>query len=66
MKIGIDAQTILNPKMGDAAGLGHYTYQLIRYLLEIDKENEYVLYFSHRAREKDFQKFNMFRAEECQ
>jgi len=26
--------------------------------LEIDKENEYVLYFSHRAREKDFQKFN--------
>ena len=58
MKIGIDAQTILNPKMGDAAGLGHYTYQLIRYLLEIDKENEYVLYFSHRAREKDFDKFN--------
>ncbi|MCK5123306.1 MAG: glycosyltransferase family 4 protein [Candidatus Pacebacteria bacterium] len=58
MKIGIDAQTILNPKMGDAAGLGHYTYQLIRYLLEIDQENEYILYFSHRAREKDFEKFN--------
>lgn len=58
MKIGIDAQTILNPKMGDAAGLGHYTYQLIRYLLEIDKKNEYVLYFSHRAREKDFEKFS--------
>lgn len=58
MKIGIDAQTILNPKMGDAAGLGHYTYQLIRYLLKIDKENEYVLYFSYRAREKDFEKFN--------
>ena len=58
MKIGIDAQTILNPKMGDAAGLGHYTYQLIRYLLEIDKENEYVLYSSHRTREKDFEKFN--------
>ena len=58
MKIGIDAQTILNPKMGDAAGLGHYTYQLIRYLLEIDQENEYILYCSHRTREKDFEKFN--------
>ena len=58
MKIGIDAQTILNPKMGDAAGLGHYTYQLIRYLLEIDQENEYFLYFNYRVREKDIKKFN--------
>jgi len=58
MKIGIDAQTILNPKMGDAAGLGHYTYQLIRYLLKIDQKNNYILYFNHRAREKDFEKFN--------
>jgi len=59
MKIGIDAQTILNPKMGDAAGLGHYTYQLIRYLLKIDKENEYVLYFNYRVRKRDIEKFNM-------
>lgn len=58
MKIGIDAQTILNPKMGDAAGLGHYTYQLIRYLLEIDQENEYFLYFNYRVREKDIKKFS--------
>ena len=58
MKIGIDAQTILNPKMGDAAGLGHYTYQLIRYLLKIDQENEYFLYFNYRVREKDIKKFN--------
>ncbi len=58
MKIGIDAQTILNPKMGDAAGLGHYTYQLIRYLLEIDKENEYVLYFNYRVRKRDIEKFS--------
>ena len=58
MKIGIDAQTILNPEMGDAAGLGHYTYQLIRYLLEIDKENEYFLYFNYRVREKDIKKFS--------
>jgi glycosyltransferase involved in cell wall biosynthesis len=58
MKIGIDAQTILNPEMGDAAGLGHYTYQLIRYLLKIDQENEYFLYFNYRARKKDIKKFN--------
>jgi glycosyltransferase involved in cell wall biosynthesis len=58
MKIGIDAQTILNPEMGDAAGLGHYTYQLIRYLLEIDQKNEYFLYFNYRVREKDIKKFN--------
>lgn len=58
MRIGIDAQTILNPSLGDAAGLGHYTYQLIRYLLEIDKENEYYLYFNYRVRDKDIKKFS--------
>ncbi|MCK4591851.1 glycosyltransferase family 4 protein [Candidatus Parcubacteria bacterium] len=58
MKIGIDAQTILNPEMGDAAGLGHYTYQLIRHLLKIDHENEYVLFFNYRVREKDIKKFS--------
>lgn len=57
MKIGIDARTILNPEKGDAIGVGHYTYQLIRHLVEIDKENEYVLFFDFRVREKDIQKF---------
>lgn len=57
MKIGIDARTILNPEKGDAIGVGHYTYQLIRYLLEMDKENEYVLFFDFRVREKDVKKF---------
>jgi hypothetical protein len=52
MRIGIDARTILNPEKGDAIGVGHYTYQLIRHLLEIDKENEYVLFFDFRVREK--------------
>lgn len=60
MRIGIDAQTILNPEMGDAAGIGHYTYQLIRYLLEIDKKNEYFIYFNYRAREKDLKKFSKY------
>lgn len=58
MRIGIDAQTILNPEMGDAAGIGHYTYQLIRHLLEIDRKNEYFLYFNYRVREKDLKKFS--------
>jgi glycosyltransferase involved in cell wall biosynthesis len=57
MKIGIDARTILNPEKGDAIGVGHYTYQLIRHLLEIDQENEYVLFFDFRVREKDVKKF---------
>ena len=40
MRIGIDARTILNPEIGEAAGIGHYTYQLIRHLLIIN-ENSY-------------------------
>jgi glycosyltransferase involved in cell wall biosynthesis len=57
MRIGIDARTILNPEKGDAIGVGHYTFQLIRHLLEIDHENEYVLFFDFRVREKDVKKF---------
>ena len=60
MRIGIDAQTILNPEMGDAAGLGHYTFQLIRHLLMTDKENEYFLFFSYRVRQKDIEKIEKF------
>ncbi len=58
MRIGIDARTILNPDKGEAIGAGHYTYQLIRHLLQIDHENEYVLFFDFRAREKDIEKFS--------
>jgi len=57
MKIGIDARTILNPEKGDAIGVGHYTYQLIRNLLEIDQKNEYVILFDFHVREKDIKKF---------
>lgn len=45
MKIGIDCRTILDPKSGEAAGVGHYTYNLVKQLLEIDQENKYVLFF---------------------
>ena len=58
MKIGIDARSILNPEKGDAIGVGHYTYQLIRHLLKIDSENEYVIFFDFRVREKDVKKFS--------
>ena len=57
MKIGIDARSILNPEKGDAIGVGHYTYQLIRHLLKNDTENEYVIFFDFRVREKDIKKF---------
>lgn len=57
MRIGIDARTILNPERGEAIGVGHYTYQLIRHLIEIDKDNEYVIFFDFRVREKDIKKF---------
>ncbi len=57
MKIGIDARTILNPEKGDAIGVGHYTYQLIRHLLDYDQKNQYVLFFDFRVREKDARKF---------
>jgi glycosyltransferase involved in cell wall biosynthesis len=57
MRIGIDARTILNPEKGEAIGVGHYTYQLIRNLLEVDTENEYVIFFDFHVREKDIKKF---------
>jgi len=58
MKIGIDARKILSPEKNSDIGVGHYTYQLIRHLLDIDKENEYVLFFDFRVREKDIKKFS--------
>jgi glycosyltransferase involved in cell wall biosynthesis len=57
MRIGIDARSILNPEKGDAIGIGHYTYQLIRHILKNDVENEYVVFFDRRVREKDIKKF---------
>jgi glycosyltransferase involved in cell wall biosynthesis len=57
MKIGIDCRTILNPQKGEAAGVGHYTYQLVRHLIEIDKKNEYILFFDRQVKEKKMAKF---------
>jgi glycosyltransferase involved in cell wall biosynthesis len=58
MKIGIDARSILNPEKTPEIGVGHYTYQIIKNLIEADKKNEYVLFFDYRVREKDVKKFS--------
>jgi len=64
MRIGIDARTILNPDLGEAIGIGHYTFMLIRHLLKMDADfkngkNEYVLFFDNRARKKDIERFKV-------
>jgi len=45
MRIGIDCRRILHPGFGEKAGVGHYTYYLVKNLLKIDKKNTYVLFF---------------------
>lgn len=45
MRIGIDCRTILDPEHGEAAGVGHYTYNLVENLLSIDQKNRYILFF---------------------
>ncbi|MFA6027803.1 MAG: glycosyltransferase family 1 protein [Patescibacteria group bacterium] len=60
MRIGIDCRTILNPKYGEKAGVGHYTYYLVKNLLKIDKKNQYILFFDHRFKDvKELQKKNV-------
>lgn len=46
MKIGIDARWIF-PHI---SGIGTYTQELIRGLAQIDRENDYVLFFDDKAR----------------
>ncbi len=57
MRIGIDARKILNPEKGEVAGIGHYTYHLMRHLLDIDKINEYTLFFDYRLAKRKLEKF---------
>lgn len=52
MKIGIDCRTILNPGYGENAGVGHYTYYLVSNLLQLDKENKYILFFDNLLSKK--------------
>ncbi len=39
---------MLNPLSGERAGIGHYTFHIVKALLEVDRRNEYFLYFDHR------------------
>lgn len=50
MRVGIDCRTILNPDAGEKAGVAHYTYHLVKHLLKLDRVDEFVLFFDHRAR----------------
>jgi len=57
MRIGIDCRTILNPERGEGAGVGHYTYQLVRHLIMADKANDYFLFFDRTVQAKRLNKF---------
>ena len=57
MRIGIDCRMILNPSAGEVAGIGHYNYQLVRHLIKMDKENEYVLFFDRSMKKDKLAKF---------
>jgi len=57
MRIGIDARAILNPEKSAPSGVAHYVWHLINNLLEIDKKNQYVLFFDFKVRDKDVKKF---------
>ena len=60
MKIGIDCRTILNPKLGERAGVGHYTHYLVKNIIKCDTQNEYVLFFDWRFRDmKEFERKNV-------
>lgn len=48
MRIGIDCRTMLNPKTGEMAGVGHYTTYLVRALVKRAKKDTFVLFFDHR------------------
>jgi len=60
MRIGIDCRTILDIHNGELAGVGHYTYFLIKKLLEQDKENQYFLFFYNKdIHVKEFEQSNV-------
>src|SRR4030043_1492155 len=57
MRIGIDARAILNPEKSAPSGVAHYVWHLVKNILEIDRENQYVLFFDFKVRDKDGKKF---------
>ncbi len=57
MRIGIDARAILNPERAAPTGVANYVWHLVKNLLEIDKENQYILFFDFKVRDKDVKRF---------
>ncbi len=49
MRIAIDCRPVVSPEKGEMTGIGHYVRFLVKHLLHIDEENEYVLFFDERA-----------------
>ncbi len=57
MRIGIDARAILNPEKIAPTGVANYVWQLVKNLLEMDKENQYILFFDFKVQDKDVKRF---------
>ncbi|MBI3115028.1 MAG: glycosyltransferase family 4 protein [Candidatus Kerfeldbacteria bacterium] len=57
MRIGIDCRSILNPDGGEFAGVGHYTYYLVKHLIQLKTEHEFVLFFDYRMKREGTQEF---------
>lgn len=53
MRIGIDCRSLMALPHGERGGIEYYTYSLIKTLFDIDKENEYVLFFDHLVKNAD-------------
>jgi len=58
MRIGIDARVILNPEKSAPTGVANYVWQLIKNLLEVDQENQYILFFDFKVRDRDVKRFS--------
>ena len=58
MRIGIDARAILNPEKIAPTGVANYVWQLVKNLLETDSQNQYILFFDFKVRDKDVKRFS--------
>jgi len=58
MRIGIDARAILNPEKSAPSGVGNYVWHLIKNILDLDSENQYVLFFDFKVRDRDVKRFS--------
>src|SRR3989338_6442847 len=45
MRIAIDCRTLVHPGFGEGAGIGHYTYYLVKHLLALDVRDQFILFF---------------------